>query len=68
MIRAPESVSDSHAWLEKFAPKNVAAINDKPALPFARSLGSTLDLADKLGVDDVGEIVGTAIKFTKDRS
>jgi hypothetical protein len=68
VIRAPETVGSSTAWLDKFAPKIDATINDRqaiPPIPFARSLANTMDMADELGIDDVGEIVGQATRFTK---
>src|SRR5215475_5419665 len=65
VIRAPESISDSREWLQKYAPKRDEAVNDRPTLPFVKNLRASLDTATAVGIDDAGEIVNEAIKQTK---
>jgi hypothetical protein len=66
VIRAPQPISDSKAWLAADGPKRDDAVNDKPTavIAFARNLKSTLDIADDLGISDVKKIVSEAKKWT----
>jgi hypothetical protein len=70
VIRAPETISDSQAWLEAHAPRRDNAVNDKPThvIAFAKNLKSTLDIADDLGIQDVKKIVTEAKKWTDEGS
>jgi hypothetical protein len=61
VIRAPETISDTQAWLEKYKPKSPA-----PAvLPIVQNLKRSLDIADSIGADDPKEIVEVAEKLTR---
>jgi len=65
VIRAPEVVATSQAWLEKYGPKRDDVVNDRPTLPFVKNSRASLDTATAVGIDDAGEIVNEAIKQTK---
>ena len=48
VIRGPETIGDSQAWLSKFGPARNDAANDRPALPFVKSVRAALEIADGL--------------------
>jgi len=59
-------VSSSHERLEKYRPHRDEAVNDRPAvLPFAWNLQASLDMAERLGVDDAVTILSEAKKHTQ---
>jgi len=60
VIRAPEPVGDSQAWLAKFSPNR-----DDNEVPAVRALRVAMDRADQLDVTDPDEIVSEAIKHGK---
>jgi hypothetical protein len=61
VIRAPETISDTQAWLEKHKPKSLAT----PVLPIVQNLKLSLDIADSIGANDPKEIVEVAEKLTR---
>jgi hypothetical protein len=66
VIRAPETIADNKAWLQKYGPKGDPAINEKPQLPFEKSLDKSLNAADALGINDPKKISEEAEKFADD--
>jgi hypothetical protein len=66
VIRAPETISDSQAWLAAHAPRRDNAVNDKPAvLSFVKNVKDALATAEQLGVDDAQTIWNEAAKITR---
>jgi hypothetical protein len=66
VIRTPEVIRDSQAWLEKYRPKRDDAVNDQPpALSHHRNV---LDAADSLGIDDAQTILNEAVKRPQDKT
>jgi hypothetical protein len=64
VIRSPETIPDSQAWLDKYKPK---AIDAKPVLPMERNVRKALALADAVGGNiGAAEIFSEAGKTTKD--
>jgi hypothetical protein len=59
VIRAPETISDTSTWLEKYKPKT---IDDSIASPAIERLQKTVDMADKLGITDDATILKEALK------
>jgi hypothetical protein len=68
VVRAPDTVSDTKAWLAAHAPQRDNAVNDRPVLPFVKKLRTALDVADELGINDTNEIVNEARKQTDDEA
>jgi hypothetical protein len=66
VIRSPETISDSQAWLDKYKPK---ALDARPVTQFAQNVKRALTVADQIG-GDIGadEIFSEARKATKDKS
>jgi hypothetical protein len=60
VIRAPETISDTKAWLEKYKPKTID--NGSNASPAIERLQKTVDMADKLGITDDATILKEALK------
>jgi hypothetical protein len=64
VIRGPEAISDTQAWLANYGPGRDVAVNDRPAVPFVRNLRESLDTAEALGINDASAIVNEAQKRT----
>lgn len=64
VIRAPEAIPDSKAWLEKYGPKRDDAVN--AVLPFVKNLRDSASDADKLGIDDANAILNEAKRRTQE--
>jgi hypothetical protein len=62
VIRAPDKIASTEAWLIAHGPKIDAAI--KPVLPIVRHLSNTLDLADDLGINDPNEVIKETFRRT----
>jgi hypothetical protein len=60
VIRAPETITDTKAWLEKYKPKTID--NGSNASPAIERLQKTVDMADKLGITDDATILKEALK------
>jgi hypothetical protein len=63
VIRAPATIANSQAWLTAYGPRRDGPVND---IPFAKSLKTSLDTADSLGITDPKTIVQQAQQSTDD--